>query len=94
MAETIESLDSKIKTKSEIRLNLAIVDAFPGQNVFEESTQIDLSRVSTINGKYTISQLMAAIRSTCRALNRDSYHAKDVEDFVVKVDRLPPEDKP
>lgn len=94
MAETIGSLDDKIKLKATSRLTDEVLAAFPNQNIFDENTLVDLRGMSTIDGKYRISQLLTAIRSACMTANLHSYISKDVEDFIVKVEKLPMGEKP
>lgn len=93
MADMIGILDAKVRSKSASKLDGDIMQAFPTQKIFSEKVEVDLSHVTTANGKYTIDQLMTTIRNTCRNLNADRYYTKDAEDFVKKVEKLPDGEK-
>lgn len=94
MPETITSLDDRLKLKASARLSADILTAFPKQNIFDDNTFVDLRGMSTVDGKYRVSQLMIAIRGACLAAYLSAYVAKDVNDFIGKVEKLPAGDKP
>lgn len=91
--ENIDSLDLKIRAKAQSRLGQDVYKAFPTQKIFNEKMLVDLSELSTVDGKYSIEQLMGAIRNTCLSQSREQYYAKDAQDFIEKVEKLPAEDK-
>lgn len=93
MAETISSLDERLKIKANARLAADVLSAFPNQNVFDDTTLVDLRGMSTVDGKYRVSQLMQAIRGACLSANLSAYITKDMDDFIGKVEKLPREEK-